>query len=171
MHRPPAVRVIAAAGALSVLLAALAASSAWAGQFTVASCQADQLNFSTTAFADFATRGMKIVRACNPEGPGLRGLITANVVQAGSVPRGAASIATINAPVGTTLTTLRWAGTARRRDCRYALQIYADVPAARRSRSRTSAPTSAARRVPARRRRATGRERSMCAVRRASCSA
>ena len=128
MHRPPAVRVIAAAGALSVLLAALAASSAWAGQFTVASCQADQLNFSTTAFADFATRGMKIVRACNPEGPGLRGLITANVVQAGSVPRGAASIATINAPVGTTLTTLRWAGTARRRDCRYALQLYADVP-------------------------------------------
>ena len=128
MHRPPAVRVIAAAGALSVLLAALAASSAWAGQFTVASCQADQLNFSTTAFADFATRGMKIVRACNPEGPGLRGLITANVVQAGSVPRGAASIATINAPVGTTFTTLRWAGTARRRDCRYALQLYADVP-------------------------------------------
>ena len=128
MHRPPAVRVIAAAGALSVLLAALAASSAWAGQFTVASCQADQLNFSTTAFADFATRGMKIVRACNPEGPGLRGLITANVVQAGSVPRGAASIATINAPAGTTLTTLRWAGTARRRDCRYALQLYADVP-------------------------------------------
>jgi hypothetical protein len=55
-------------------------------------------------------------------------LITANVVQAGSVPRGAASIATINAPAGTTLTTLRWAGTARRRDCRYALQIYADVP-------------------------------------------
>jgi hypothetical protein len=50
MHRP-AVRVIAAAGALSVLLAALAASSAWAGQFTVASCQADQLNFSTTASA------------------------------------------------------------------------------------------------------------------------
>ena len=128
MHRPAAVRVIAAAGALSVLLVALAASSAWAGQFTVASCQADQLNFSTTAFADFATRGMKIVRACNPEGPGLRGLITANVVQAGSVPRGAASIATINAPVGTTLTTLRWAGTARRRDCRYALQLYADVP-------------------------------------------
>ena len=128
MQRPPAVRVIAAAGVLSVLLAALVASSAWAGQFTVASCQADQLNFSTTAFADFATRGMKIVRACNPEGPGLRGLITANVVQAGSVPRGAASIATINAPVGTTLTTLRWAGTARRRDCRYALQIYADVP-------------------------------------------
>ena len=128
MHRPSAVRVIAAAGALSVLLAALVASSAWAGQFTVASCQADQLNFSTTAFADFATRGMKIVRACNPEGPGLRGLITANVVQAGSVPRGAASIATINAPVGTTLTTLRWAGTARRRDCRYALQLYADVP-------------------------------------------
>ena len=128
MHRPPAVRVIAVAGALSVLLGAAMSRSAWAGQFTVASCQADQLNFSTTAFGDFATRGMKIVRACNPEGPALRGLVTANVVQAGSVPRGAASIATINAPAGTTFTTLRWAGSARRRDCRYALQLYADVP-------------------------------------------
>src|SRR4051812_13635830 len=128
MHRAAAVRVTVAAGALSVLLAALSASAAFAGQFTVASCQADQLNFSTTAFGDFATRGMKIVRACNPEGPGLRGLVTANVIQSGSVPRGAASIATINAPAGTTFMTLRWAGSARRRDCRYALQLYADVP-------------------------------------------
>jgi hypothetical protein len=128
MHRAAAVRVIAAVGALSVLLAALSACAAFAGQFTVASCQADQLNFSTTAFGDFATRGMKIVRACNPEGPGLRGLITANAIRSGSVPRGAASIATINAPAGTTFTTLRWAGSARRRDCRFGLQLYADVP-------------------------------------------
>lgn len=125
-----AVHSAIAAGALGLLLAALSASNALAGQFTVASCQADQLNFSSTAFGDFATRGMKIVRACNPEGPGLRGLITANVIQSGSVPRGAASIATINAPVGTTFTTLRWAGSARRRDCRFGLQLYADVPAA-----------------------------------------
>jgi hypothetical protein len=128
MHRPPAVRVIAAIAAVVVLLVALPAGTAAAGQFTLATCQADQMNFSTTAFGDFATRGMKITRACNPEGPGLRGLITANVVQAGAVPRGSVSIATINAPAGTSFTTLRWAGTARRRDCRYSLQLYADVP-------------------------------------------
>ena len=43
-----------------------------AEQFTVASCQADRLNFSTTAFSDFATRGMRIRRACNPEGRAAR---------------------------------------------------------------------------------------------------
>ena len=36
MHRAAAVRVIAAGGALSVLLVLLASMSAWAGQFTVA---------------------------------------------------------------------------------------------------------------------------------------
>ena len=47
-----------------------------AGEFSVANCQADPLNYSTRAFEDFATRGMTIRRACDPEGPGLRGLIT-----------------------------------------------------------------------------------------------
>ena len=55
---------------------ALSADGAAAGEFAVANCQADPLNFSTRAFDDFATRGMKIKRACDPEGPGLRGLIT-----------------------------------------------------------------------------------------------
>jgi hypothetical protein len=121
------VRVSALVGALAVLALALA-GSAGAGGFQVASCQADQLNFSTSAFDDFATRGMKIRRACNPEGPGLRGLITANVVDRGTVPRGSVALATISAPAGTSFTTLRWAGSARRRDCRYALQLYADAP-------------------------------------------
>ena len=35
---------------------------------------------------------------------------------------------TLNAPAGTRFTTFRWAGTLRRRDCRYALQMYADAP-------------------------------------------
>jgi hypothetical protein len=34
----------------------------------------------------------------------------------------------ISAPNGTHFTTLRWAGSARRRDCRYALQLYAEGP-------------------------------------------
>ena len=80
MHGQSAIRVTVATGALSVLLLMLA-TSAHAGQFTVASCQADRANFSTTAFNDFATRGMTIRRACNPEGPGIRGLVTANVTR------------------------------------------------------------------------------------------
>src|SRR5947208_1901602 len=128
MHRPPAIRVIAIAGALSVLLVMLGASTVYAGQFTVASCQADRTNFSTTAFNDFATRGMTIRRACNPEGPGIRGLVTANSTGRIAVPRGSVAMVAIAAPNGTRFTTLRWAGSARRRDCRFALQLYAEGP-------------------------------------------
>jgi 5-hydroxyisourate hydrolase-like protein (transthyretin family) len=128
MHRPPAVRVITIAGVLSVLLLALSSAVAVAGQFTVATCQADRLNFSSTAFNDFATRGMKIRRACNPEGPGIRGLVTANAARRAAVPRGSVAMVAISAPAGTRFTTFRWAGSAYRRDCRYALQLYAEGP-------------------------------------------
>ena len=66
---------------------------------------------------------MRIKRACNPEGPGLRGLITGNVVRGGQVPRGSVAMATISAPPGTRFTSFRWAGSAQRRDCRYAIQL------------------------------------------------
>ena len=128
MHRPSAIRVIAAAGPLSVLLPVLVPATAYAGQFTVASCQADRVNFSTTAFNDFATRGMTIRRACNPVGPGIRGLVTANSPRRGVVPRGAVAMVALSAPSGTRFTTFRWAGSARRVDCRYALQLYAEGP-------------------------------------------
>src|SRR5204863_2034732 len=78
-----------------------------------------------------ASRGMRIRSACNPEGPGLRGLVTANVIRRGTVPRGAVARVSISAPAGTQFTTFRWAGTARRRDCRYALQLWADGPGIR----------------------------------------
>jgi hypothetical protein len=128
MHRPPAIRVIVAAGALSVLVMVLATGTVYAGQFRVASCQADRVNFSTTAFNDFATRGMTIRRACNPEGPGIRGLVTANSTGRGTVPRGSVAMVALSAPSGTRFMTFRWAGSARRRDCRYALQLWADGP-------------------------------------------
>jgi hypothetical protein len=128
MHRPPAIRVTAGAAALGVLLLLLASTPASAGQFTVATCQADRLNFSTTAFSDFATRGMAVRRACNPEGPGLRGLVTANSTGRGAVPRGSVAAVAISAPAGTRFTSFRWAGSARRRDCRFALQLYAEGP-------------------------------------------
>lgn len=121
-------RSIAAAIVLSIALAGTVSGPAAAGQFTVASCQADRLNFSTTAFSDFATRGMRIRRACNPEGPGLRGLVTANSSGRGTVPRGAVALVATSAPTGTRFTTFRWAGSLRRRDCRYALQLYAEGP-------------------------------------------
>jgi hypothetical protein len=121
-------RICALASLISALLLAATASGAFAGAFVIASCQGDRMNYSTTAFADFATRGMKIKRACNPEGPGLRGLITANAIDRGRVARGAFALVTLNAPEGTRFTTLRWAGSMRRRDCRYTLQLFADAP-------------------------------------------
>jgi hypothetical protein len=109
-------------------LIALAPDRALAGEFSVGSCKADQLNYSTQAFDDFATRGMKIRRACDPEGPGLRGLITANVSRGGRVPRGAVALLTMTAPAGTRFTQLRWGGDVKRQDCRYSLQLWAEAP-------------------------------------------
>lgn len=65
---------IASATSATLIVALSMAVPAMGGQFTVASCQADRLGLSTTAFRDFATRGMQVTRACNPVGPGLRGL-------------------------------------------------------------------------------------------------
>src|SRR3954468_22415027 len=126
MHRRATTSTRLPVAVLALLLAV--PGGAHAGEFHVASCQADRLNFSTSAFGDFATRGMKIRHACNPEGPGLRGLVTANSISRAAVPRGSVAMATISAPPGTRFTSFRWAGTARRRDCRFALQLYADAP-------------------------------------------
>lgn len=128
MCKKPAAHRWVLVGVAAALLTVLSADRAAAGEFAVANCQADPLNFSTRAFDEFATRGMKIRRACDPEGPGLRGLITSNVVRGGEVERGAVALAIITAPSGTRFTTFRWAGSARRSDCRYALQLWADAP-------------------------------------------
>lgn len=128
MRRTQMARLIAHTWVLSILLAACMVSGASAGEFTLASCQADRANFSSTAFNDFATRGMKIRRACNPEGPGIRGLVTANATGQQAVPRGSIAMVAISAPPGTRFTSFRWAGSARRVDCRYSLQLYAEGP-------------------------------------------
>ncbi len=104
------------------------ASPAAANEFTINACQADRAFFSTQAFEDFATRGMMWKRACDPEGPGLRGLVTANVVRAGRVRRGSRSYFILKAPDGTRFARFTWSGQARRRDCRYALQLWAGRP-------------------------------------------
>jgi hypothetical protein len=106
------------------------ATPAAAGEFKINACGADAPFYSTQAFTDFATRGMMWKRGCNPEGEGLRGLITANVKRATRVPRGARSYFILRAPAGTYFARFLWSGHAQRADCRYALQVWADGPGA-----------------------------------------
>lgn len=128
IHRPH--RLVLAVVLSMAFLGATAAPPAVAGEFTISACQADRGNFSTGAFDDFATRGMRWKRACNPQGPGLRGLLTGNVVRSGRIARGARSVFVLNAPPGTVISRYRWSGHAQRRDCRFALQLYAERPGA-----------------------------------------
>jgi hypothetical protein len=111
-----------------VSLAVTFPPSVKANEFTINACQADRGEFSTQAFEDFANRGMMWKRACDPEGPGLRGLVTSNVVREGRVVRGSRSYFVMKAPEGTRFGRLTWSGQARRHDCRYALQLWADRP-------------------------------------------
>lgn len=133
MSRQPATRIsrrtCGLTGAAATLVALAAASTpAAAGEYPINVCQSDRFNFSTQAIDTFATRGMRWARKCNPVGPGLRGLITGNVVRGGRVARGAQSRYVLEAPPGTRFVRFRWSGKLRRRDCGYALQLYADRP-------------------------------------------
>lgn len=107
-------------------LACLAPAGASAGSYTVRTCNAAPGVFSTQAFGDFATRGMRVRRACNPEGPGRRGLLVGNVLRRGRVPFAARSILTLLAPPATHFKRYEWSGELLRRDCGYALQVYTD---------------------------------------------
>jgi len=119
---------VALVGATVLVLGLAAPNSASAGEYTIYACQADEAGYVSAAFEDFATRGMKWRRACDPRGKGLRGLITANVARPGRVEKGAQSGFILDAPPGTTFSRFRWSGQARRRDCRYSLQLYAERP-------------------------------------------
>jgi hypothetical protein len=99
-----------------------------ASEYPINACLADSGNFSTQAFDNFATRGMMWKRACDPQGSGLRGLVSSNVPRPGRVARGARSGFVMYAPPGTRFSRLVWSGQARRRDCRYALQLWASRP-------------------------------------------
>lgn len=118
------------AAALAVLVGLASPRPASAGEYTVSICQADDAGYVSSAFENYATRGMRWKRGCDPLGPGLRGLVSANVPGTGRVARWAQSGFVLNAPPGTTFARLRWSGEARRRDCRYALQLFAVRPGA-----------------------------------------
>jgi hypothetical protein len=119
---------LAIIAALLAVLAGLAIPGpARAGEFTISTCEANG-EYASGAFENFATRGMKWRRACDPLGPGLRGLVVANVSGGGHVAVGAQSAFVLSAPPETTFSALRWSGFAHRRDCRYALQMYGVRP-------------------------------------------
>jgi hypothetical protein len=124
--RRPTFAVLPAAIAVTLAVALAIPHPAHAGEYKISACQADAAGYVSTAFEDFATKGMRWRRACKPIGPGLRGLVTANVSGTGRVARGSESAFFLNAPPGTTFSRLRWSGQAHRRDCRYALQLYAE---------------------------------------------
>ena len=114
--------------AATLALGLAAPRQAAAGEYTIYACQADEAGYVSAAFENFATRGMKWRRACDPRGKGLRGLVTANVPRSGRVEKGAQSGFILDAPPGTSFSHFRWSGQAWRRDCRYALQLFAQRP-------------------------------------------
>ena len=114
-----AARGSSVAAVLLALLLAFPGSTAFAGEYKVATCRADRLNFSTRAFTEFLHRRMMVKRACNPSGRRKPGLTISNVVHAGRIKRGSIAQLTFSAPPGTRITSLKWAGVLRRRDCRY----------------------------------------------------
>ena len=106
------------------------APGASAGTYTVQVC-GDAPQYQSQAFSQFANRGMRWKRACNPEGgPSLRGMVSSNVIRPGRVKRGAQSRFVFSAPNGTTFDTIEVEWLVARRDCRYALQVYALRPGA-----------------------------------------
>ena len=132
--RTTSVRIAALATlacALTWLLAT--AAPAAAGTYTVNACVAERFGFSTQAFVDFPalgipTGGMYMRRACAPTDAAPFGLVAGNVVRSGRVKAGHQAGFVLDAPPGTSFLELQWSGKARRRDCRYAIQMYAVGP-------------------------------------------
>lgn len=112
------------------LVAAVSALAA-PGSYEVRSCLSDTGRFSSQAFGQSATRGMRIRRACAPTGPGERGLLTGNVVRGATVKRRSRATVQLTAAPGTVFKTFTWSGQTRRTDCGYAIQLYAAGPGLR----------------------------------------
>jgi hypothetical protein len=131
--RTTTVRVAPVAAVASVLAWLLAtAAPAAAGTYTVSACTAaKRFGHQTHAFADLSalpsvrTGGMYMRRACGEFDGKPFGMVAGNVVRSGRVRRGHQAGFVIDAPPGTSFVNLNWSGKALRRDCRYALQMYA----------------------------------------------
>ena len=107
------------------------AAPAAAGTYTVeACCAAERFGSSSQAFVDFPTlgiptSGMYMRRACGRFDNAPVGLVVGNVVRSGRVGRGTQAGFVLDAPPSTSFVKFDWSGRARRRDCRYSLQMYA----------------------------------------------
>jgi hypothetical protein len=124
----PIARLAAVACMLTWLLATTAPAAA--GTYTVNACAAERFGFASQAFVDFGsigipTSGMYMKRACAPTDAAPFGLVAGNVVRSGRVRRGNQAGFVLDAPPGASFLELKWSGRVRRRDCRYALQMYA----------------------------------------------
>src|SRR5436190_5706660 len=105
--------------------AATLANAASAGTFVVQSCTRE-VNYDSSAFADRkSSRRMLVKRACNPYGPGLRGLITANRVARRRAQKGDHATVVLSAARGTVLTRLAWSRKFRRPNCDWTVEVYA----------------------------------------------
>ena len=91
------------------------------------SCRATP-TFATHAFGNFASRGMLVKPACNPEGPGVRGLVVGNARRSGRVKAGSRSLLTLKAPRGAHFKRYTWSGETARSDCGYSIYSYAKGP-------------------------------------------
>lgn len=116
-------------GVLTVVAAgSFGSRPAQAGTYPVVACLSDSAKFRTHAFTDFATRGMKIRRACGSGVRGTRGMFAGNVVRRTGVPRNSRAELTLRPPAGMRFVTLNWSGSVRRSDCRYQIEMAAVGP-------------------------------------------
>jgi hypothetical protein len=132
------VRITTLAAVTCALAGLLAAPGrAAAGTYTVNACEAaDRFGgYSSQAFTDLtavgniSTGGMYMRRACSPFDPAPSGLVAGNVLRSGRVEPGRQAGFVMDAPAGTRgFLELKWSGLAERRDCRYAIQMYALGP-------------------------------------------
>ncbi len=120
------------AALVAATLAAAPIARAANGQYEVANCKSDLLNFSTDALTPHATFGMRWRSACNTAGAGRRGLVLSNIPRAGKVKYGSYSAMVMLAPPGTQFESIIYGGFQHRPDCRYAVDVWAQIREGRR---------------------------------------
>jgi hypothetical protein len=115
---------------LAAILAALALlampGAASAGEFSIFTCFDDPNQEGLAFDGSLEAAGMDVKPACLRQGPGMRGMVTANATGRHGAERGALARVEIAAPDGTYFSQLRWWGKHRRADCRYGVELFAD---------------------------------------------
>jgi hypothetical protein len=115
---------------LPLLVVCAVPRAAAAGGYTVRTCEdAPDRGFDSTAFAASRSSSRMLVRrACSGRSRGLRGLVTANRPSRRPVRRGEHATVVFNAPGGTRLAGVSWAGEVHRADCGWTTEVYAVRP-------------------------------------------